>query len=74
MNAHPRKEPDMSMLNPELARALQADRVREAEGRRRRHEARRTRPAAKHPEPSVRRSPGLLTRLVPWFGGTLRTA
>ena len=58
----------MSMLNPELARALQADRIREAEGFRRRRDARPTRPAAKHPEPSVRRSPGLLARLLPYFG------
>ena len=64
----------MSMLNPELARALQADRVREAEGLRRRREARPTRPAARHPEPAVRRSPGLLARLFPWFGPTVRTA
>jgi hypothetical protein len=64
----------MNMLNIELARSLQADRVREFEGQRLRSEARRTRPATKHPEPSVRRQPGLLARLVPWFGAHSRTA
>ena len=64
----------MSMLNPELARALMEDRQRAMETDRRRREARRTRPARKHPEPAVRRSPGLLARLAPWFGANVRTA
>jgi hypothetical protein len=64
----------MSNLNPELARAMMADREREITAIHRRHQAKLTRPAAKHPEPSVRRAPGLLARLVPWFGAGVRTA
>jgi hypothetical protein len=64
----------MSMLNPELAHALHTERLREAEARRRGRAVRPTRPAAKTPEPAVRRSPGLLARLVPWFGADVRTA
>ena len=64
----------MSNLNPELARAMMADREREMTSIQRRHLAKLTRPAAKRPEPSVRRAPGLLARLVPWFGAGVRTA
>jgi hypothetical protein len=64
----------MSNLNPELARAMMADREREIASLGRRREARLTRPATKRPEPSVRRTPGLLARLVPWFGAGVRTA
>jgi hypothetical protein len=64
----------MNMLNHELARAMMADRDREFAGLQRRRQARLTRLATKHPEPSVRRTPGLLARLVPWFGARVHTA
>jgi hypothetical protein len=64
----------MSNLNPELARAMMADREREITSIQRRRQARLTRPAPKRPEPSVRRAPGLLARLVPWFGAGVHTA
>ena len=64
----------MSNLNPELARALMADRERDFASLQRRRQAKLTRLAAKRPEPSVRRTPGLLARLVPWFGAGVRTA
>jgi len=64
----------MSNLNPELSRAMMADRERDIAALARRRQAKLTRLAAKRPEPSVRRAPGLLTRLVPWFGAGVRTA
>jgi len=64
----------MSNLNPELSRAMMADRERDITALARRRQAKLTRLAAKRPEPSVRRAPGLLARLVPWFGAGVRTA
>ena len=64
----------MNNLNTDLAWALMADRQRDFETARRRHEARPTRPAAKRPEPAGRRQPGLLARLVPWFGARVTPA
>jgi hypothetical protein len=64
----------MSNLNPELARAMMADREREFTSLQRRRQAKLTRLAAKRPEPSVRRAPGLLARLVPSFGVRARPA
>ena len=64
----------MSNLNPELSRAMMADRERDITALARRRQAKLTRVAAKRPEPSVRRAPGLLARLVPWFGAGVRTA
>ena len=64
----------MNNLNAELAYALHTDRLRQAEARQRGRAVRPTRPAAKTPQPSVRRSPGLLARLVPWFGARVRAA
>jgi hypothetical protein len=64
----------MSMLNYELARALHTERLRQAEAYRRGRAARPTRSAAKTPQPAGRRSPGLLARLVPWFGARVHTA
>jgi hypothetical protein len=58
----------MNSLNHELARALMADRQREAQAWQRAREARRTRPAAKRPQPAGGPQPGWLARLVPWFG------
>ena len=64
----------MSNLNPELSRAMMADRDREFASLQRRRQAKLTRLAAKRPEPSVRRAPGLLARLVPSFGVRARIA
>jgi hypothetical protein len=64
----------MSMLNFELAQALHTERLREAEAHRRGRAMRPTRSASKTPEPAVRRSPGLLARVIPWFGARVRTA
>ena len=64
----------MNNLNADLARALMAERQRDFEAQRRRHQARPTRPAAKRPVPGGRSQPGLLARLVPWFGARVNTA
>ena len=64
----------MSMYHSELARALMAEHEREITAYARRRQAKLTRLAAKRPEPSVRRAPGLLARLVPWFGVRARPA
>ncbi len=58
----------MNSLSADLARALHADRQRALASQRLCHEARPTRPAARRPQPARRRQPGLLARLVPWFG------
>ena len=65
---------DAVMYHHELARALMAEREREFTAVQRRRQARLTRLAAKRPEPTGHRSPGLLARLVPWFGGRVRAA
>jgi hypothetical protein len=64
----------MNMLNAELARTIHADRLRTFETQRARAEARRTRPATRTPEPAAGPRPGLLARLVPWFGVRAHTA
>jgi hypothetical protein len=64
----------MSMYHSELARALMAEHEHEILAHARRRQARLTRQAAKRPVPAGRREPGLLARLVPWFGGHVRTA
>ena len=64
----------MNMLSIELARTLHADRQREFAAQRLRQEARLTRPATRRPQPAGRRQPGLLARLVPWFGVRARTS
>ena len=64
----------MSNMNPQLARAMHAERERDFTALQRRRQAKLTRLAAKRPEPSVRRAPGLLARLVPWIGAGVRTA
>jgi len=64
----------MSMLNTQLAQALMEDRERDLVARQRRRQARLTRSAAKRPQPSARRTPGLLARVVPWVGVRARTA
>jgi hypothetical protein len=64
----------MNNLNSDLARMMVAERQRDFEAQRRRHQARPTRPAAKRPEPVGHRQPGLLARLVPWFGARVNTA
>ena len=64
----------MNNLSAELARTLMADRQRDIEAARRYRQARLTRPAAKRPQPAGHRAPGLLSRLVPWFGADVRTA
>ena len=64
----------MNTLNTELARALMADREREFTAVQRRRQARLPRSATKRPEPAGHRAPGLLARIVPWFGAGVRTA
>ena len=64
----------MYALNHDLARALHNDRLAEMDRIPRRLRTRLTRPAAKRPEPAGRPRPGLLTRLVPWFGVRINTA
>jgi hypothetical protein len=64
----------MNTLNTELARALMADREREFAAVQRRRQAKLTRLAAKRPEPAGHRAPGLLARVLPWFGPRARTA
>ena len=58
----------MYALNHDLARALMNERLADMERASRRRQARLTRPAAKRPEPARTPTPGLLARLVPWFG------
>jgi hypothetical protein len=64
----------MSMPHPEIARALMAERQRDLFAAQRGRQARLTRSAAKRPQPAGHRAPGLLARLVPWFGAGARTA
>jgi hypothetical protein len=64
----------MNIATYDLARALMDDRLAEAELSRRRHQARLTRAAAKRPQPAARPQPGLLARLVPWFGVRINPA
>jgi hypothetical protein len=64
----------MYTLNHEAARAVIADRLADAEQRRLVRQARLTRPATRHPEPSARRTPGLLARLIPSFGARVLPA
>ncbi len=64
----------MNMLTADLARTIHADRQREFADLRLARESRLTRPAARHPRPAGQRQPGLLARLVPWFGARVHTA
>jgi hypothetical protein len=64
----------MSMYHSELARALIAEHERDITEYARRRQARLTRQAAKRPVPAGHREPGLLARIVPWFGARVRTA
>src|SRR6478736_6898061 len=70
----PARSTTMSNMNPQLARAMHAERERDFTALQRRRQAKLTRLAAKRPAPSVRRAPGLLARLVPWFGVRARPA
>jgi hypothetical protein len=64
----------MSMYHSELSRALMAEHERDLTDFARRRQARLTRVARKRPEPAGHRAPGLLARIVPWFGAQVRTA
>jgi len=64
----------MSALNHDLARALHNDRLAEMDRIPRRRQTRLTRPAAKRPEPAGQPRPGLLARLIPWFGVRINPA
>ena len=64
----------MYALNHDLARAMMNDRLAEMDRIPRRRQTRLTRPAAKRPEPAGHPRPGLLTRLIPWFGVRMNIA
>ena len=64
----------MYTLNHEVAKAIMADRLADAETSRLVRQARLTRPATSHPEPPTRRHPGLLARLIPSFGARVLPA
>ena len=64
----------MSMYHSELARALMAEHERDLTDFARRRQARPTRQANKRPQPAGHREPGLLARIVPWFGARVRMA
>ena len=64
----------MNTLSHDLAHALMADRERELTALQRRRQARLTSLATKRPTPAGHHSPGLLARVVPWFGARVRAA